>query len=152
MAAARGREHVRLDGICTIGVEEIDWHEGCKRLALACQVDKGRCPLRVGKHRKISTPESCFDWFGRERAVRLQVVRSDMRKACLEVAADRAAGAGRALDRFRFMKKLSEAIDEVRRAAARKFKAEGKEPVLKKFRWLLLKWSDSLSEKRILRL
>ena len=75
-----------------------------------------------------------------------------MWKACLKVAAERAGNAVRVLDRFHIMKKLSEAIDEVRRAAARQLKAEGKEPLLKKTRWLLLKWRDNLSERQIPRL
>ncbi len=55
------------------------------------------------------------------------------------------------LDRFHIMKKLSEAIDEVRSADARKLKANGKQPALGKSR-RLLQWRDSLSEKRIPRL
>jgi len=51
------------------------------------------------------------------------------------------------LDRFHIMKKMNEALDEVRRAEARRLKAEGYEPVLQNSRWCLLKRPQNLTDK-----
>ena len=43
------------------------------------------------------------------------------------------------VDRFRVMRNMSAAIDEVRREEAAKMKQDGYEPILTKARWCLLK-------------
>ena len=131
----------------------IAWQRGHKYLTLVYQIDAGcrRLPW-VGQHRRIKTLESFFDWFGARRAEQLQVVCSDMWKAYLRVAAQRAGNAVRVLDRFHIIKKLGEAIDKVRAAKARELRARGGEPVLKNTRWLLLKWPENLTDKQLPRL
>ena len=56
------------------------------------------------------------------------------------------------LDRFHIMKKMGEAIDEVRRGEARRLKKDGYEPVLKQSRWCLLKRPANLTEKQTVQL
>lgn len=56
------------------------------------------------------------------------------------------------LDRFPLMKKLNETLDEVRRAAARRLKTEGYEPVLQNSRWCLLKRPEHLTDKQTVKL
>ena len=59
---------------------------GHRYLTLVYQLDAGcRRLLWVGQERKITTLESFFTWFGKERSARLQVVCSDMWKAYLRV-------------------------------------------------------------------
>ncbi len=136
-----------------LGVDEIDWLKGHKYLTLVYQLDAGcRRLLWVGQHGEKKTLEDFFDWFGPDRSASLQVVCSDMWKPYLTVVADRASQAVRVLDLFHIMKKLSEAIDKVRAGEARQLKAQGKEPVLKNSRWLLLKWREHLSELQVPRL
>ena len=53
------------------------------------------------------------------------------------------------LDRLHIQQKLSKAIDKVRAAEAKQLKAEGRQPVLKNSRWLLLQWRENLSEKQV---
>ena len=89
---------------------------------------------------------------GKRRSEQLQVVCSDMWKAYLRVAAQRAGNTVRVVDRFHIMKKLGEAIDKVRAAEARERRARGAEPVLKNTRWLLLKWPENLTDKQLPRL
>ena len=153
MAVAWGRARVDLEGIRTIGVDEIAWQRGHTYLTLVYQVDAGcRRLLWVGQQRKTETLESFFDWFGKRRSERLRVVCSDMWKPYLQVAARRAGNAVRVLDRFHIMQKLGQAIDKVRAAEARELKAQGREPVLKRTRWLLLKWPGNLTGKQLPRL
>ena len=150
MAVRWGRKPVCLKDIPVLGVDEIAWHKGHQYLTLVYQLDAGcRRLLWVGQHRKMNTLEDCFDWFGQDRSASWQVVCSDLRKPYLTVVSDRASQAVRVLDRFLIMKKLSEAIDKIRAAKARQLTAQGKEPVLKNSRWLLLKWREHLSELQV---
>ncbi len=147
MAVAWGRERVSLEGITSIGVDEIAWQSGHKYLTLVYQLDAGRRRLLwVGKQRKITTLESFFTWFGEQRAAQLQVVCSDMWRAYLRVIREQAGQARNVLDRLHIMQKLSKAIDAVRAAEAKQLKAEGNKPVLKHSRWLLLRRRDGLRE------
>ena len=69
-----------------------------------------------------------------------------MWKPYLKVVAERARLAVQVLDRFHIMSHLSKAIDEVRAAETRKLAAEGRAPVLKRSRWLLLKRPEKLTD------
>ena len=149
MAVEWGRERVQLEGVATIGVDEIAWQKGHKYLTLVYQLDAGRRRLLgAGRERKIETLAGFFDWFGEARSGRLRVVCSDMWKAYLRVVAERAPAAVHVLDRFHIVQKLGKAIDAVRAAAAKQLKAQGEEPVLKNTRWLLLKRKENLSEEQ----
>lgn len=149
MAVAWGRERVSLQGITTIGVDEIAWQSGHRYLTLVYQLDAGcRRLLWVGQDRKITTLESFFTWFGKQRAARLQVVCSDMWQAYLRVVREQAKQVRHVLDRFHVVQRLGKAIDQVRAAEAKLLKAQGKQPVLKHSRWLLLKRPERLTEKQ----
>jgi transposase len=50
------------------------------------------------------------------------------------------------------MKKMNEALDEVRRGEARRLAADGYEPVLKNSRWCLLKRPENRTEKETVKL
>ncbi len=136
MAVEWGRERVQLEGVATIGVDEIAWQKGHKYLTLVYQLDAGRRRLLgVGRERKIETLAGFFDWFGEERSGRLRVVCSDMWKAYLRVVAERAQAAVHVLDRFHIVQKLGKAIDAVRAtfppsALKKQLRAQGEEPVL----------------------
>jgi transposase len=56
------------------------------------------------------------------------------------------------LDRFHIVAKMNEAINEVRADEARRLKTEGRDPVLKKSRWLLLKRRENLDAEQHSRL
>ena len=138
-----------IRGVTTIGVDEIAWQSGHRYLTLVYQLDAGcRRLLWVGQERKITTLESFFEWFGKERSARLQVVCSDMWKAYLRVVQEQASQAKHVLDRFHIVQKLGKAIDKVRAAEAKQLQAKGEEPVLKSSRWLLLKRPERLTEKQ----
>ena len=56
------------------------------------------------------------------------------------------------LDRFHIFAKMNKALDEVRAEESRRMQREGRDPVLKKSRWLLLKRSENLGDERYFRL
>lgn len=153
MAVEWGRAHVDLDGIASLGVDEIQWKRGQKYLTLVYQIDDHRKRLLwIGKERTESTLNGFFDWLGKERTSALKFVCSDMWKNFLRVIKDRAGEALNVLDRFHIMAHMSKAIDEIRAAEVKELKARGRDPVLKKARWVLLKRPENRTEKEDIRL
>ena len=102
--------------------------------------------LWIGRKRKAETLHGFFDGLGAARSAALRFVCSDMWKPYLKVVAERAGQAVHVLDRFHIMSHFSKAIDEVRAVEARKLAAEGKAPVLKRSRWLVLKRPENLTD------
>lgn len=140
MVVQWGLAHRNLDGIKSIGVDEVLWKRGYKFLTVVYQIDNGcRRLLWVGQDRTVKTLLSFFRQFGRERARLLQFVCSDMWKPYLKVIAKKASQAVHVLDRFHIMAKMNKAIDEVRAQEAKELKAKGQGEVLKGARWTLLK-------------
>jgi len=140
MAVAWGRDHVDLTGIRAIGVDEIHWQHGPHFLTLVYQIDATRKRLLwIGQHRRAKTLLRFFRWFGKERTAALAFVCSDMWKPYLQVIAKKAGHALHILDRFHIVKHMSDAIDQVRRAEVHALRQQGRQPLLTKTRWLLLK-------------
>jgi len=149
MAVAWGRAHMSLEGVESIGVDEIAWKRGHKYLTVVYQIDAACTRLLwVGQHRKAKTLLRFFRWFGADRSAKLRFICSDMWKPYLKVIARKAAHAVHVLDRFHIMSNLSKAIDKVRAEEARQLKADGYEPILKGSRWCLLKRRENLTEKQ----
>ena len=153
MAVTWGREHQNLDGIRSLGIDEVAWQRGHKYLTLVYQIDeKCRRLLWIGQSRETVTLERFFNWFGEERSKMLEFVCSDMWKPYVTVISRRAGQAIHVLDRFHIMAKLSKALDEVRAGEAREMKAAGHEPILKKSRWCLLKRPENMTESQGIKL
>jgi transposase len=153
MAVTWGREHMSLEGVRAIGIDEIAWQRGHKYLTLVYQIDP-HCKrlLWIGEHRKVKTLLRFFRWLGRERSGVLTHICSDMWKPYLKVIAKKASAAVHVLDRFHIMRHFSKALDEVRAGEAKALKAKGLEPVLTKTRWLLLKRPENLTDMQSIRL
>ena len=66
----------------------------------------------------------------------------------IRVIRERFSQAVHILDRFHIVAKMNEALDEVRAEEARTLARHGREPVLKKSRWCLLKRSENLTTPR----
>jgi transposase len=152
-AVSWGLEHRTLDGIESIGVDEVQWQRGHKYLTLVYQIDGGsKRLLWIGKDRTAKTFLRFFRMLGKERSGKLKFICSDMWKAYLKVIAKKASQAIHVLDRFHIMQKMNKAIDEVRAGEARQMKEDGYEPVLKHSRWCLLKRPENLTEKQTVKL
>jgi len=135
-----GLEHRDLSGITAIGVDEVAWKLGHQYLTVVYQLDAGcRRLLWIGKDRTEECLRGFFAEFGLERSAVLQFVCSDMWKPYLKVIKERAQQATHILDRFHIVATVNKAVDEVRAEETRRLKREGREPVLKKSRWLFLK-------------
>jgi len=136
-----------LSNILSIGIDEISWGVGHAYLTLVYQIDDGlKRLLWVEGGRTVKTMLRFFQFFGKERARKLKHVCSDMWKPYLKVIKKKASQAIHILDRFHIIQKMNKAIDEVRAEEHRNLINDGREPVLKKSRWLLLKRWENLSE------
>jgi len=152
-AVSWGLEHRSLEGIESIGIDEVAWKKGQQYQTLVYQIDEGcKRLLWIGPDRTAKTLLRFFRAFGEKRTKKLQFICSDMWQAYLKVIAKKAPHAIHILDRFHVMQKLSKAIDKVRAAEAKQLKADGYEEVLKGGRWLLLKRPENLSDKQAVKL
>ncbi len=152
-AVSWGLAHRDLSGIEAIGVDEIQWQRGQHYLTLVYQIEDGmKRLLWIAQDRTEESLRGFFQMLSEEVRLSIRFVCSDMWQAYLNVIAEQLKKAVHVLDRFHIMKKMGEAIDEVRRGEARRLKKDGYEPVLKQSRWCLLKRPENLTEKQTVKL
>lgn len=150
---AFGLEHRVLGVIRAIGVDEIQYSKGHKYLTLVYQIDAGCVRLLwIGRERTVKSFERFFALIGPELSAKIEFVCSDMWKPYLRVIREKCGQALHVLDRFHIVKKLQEAVDNVRSAEARRMAADGYEPLLKKSRWCLLKRPENLTRNQKVKL
>jgi transposase len=148
-----GLEHRTLGAIDAIGVDEIQYAKGHKYLTLVYQIDLGVTRLLwVGKERTIESFRGFFTLIGDDLASKILFVCSDMWQPYLTLIREKCSQALNILDRFHIVAKMNEALDDVRAEESRRMKREGKEPVLRKSRWLLLKREQNLTDDQRFRL
>jgi transposase len=85
-------------------------------------------------------------------ASKIVFVCSDMWEPYLKVIRERCSEALHILDRFHIVAKMNKALDEIRAGESRRMAMEGRTPVLKKSRWLLLKREENLKTEQRFRL
>jgi transposase len=152
-AVSWGLSHRDLEGIESIGVDEVQWKRGHKYQTLVYQIDEGcKRLLWIGPDRTAKTLLRFFRFLGKQRCAKLQFVCSDMWQAYLKVIAKKVPHALHVLDRFHVMQKMSKAMDQVRAAEVKRLKADGYEEVLKGCRWLFLKLRTNLSDRQVVKL
>ena len=148
-----GLEHRILGPIRAIGVDEVQYGKGHKYLTLVYQIDAGCTRLLwVGRERTVKTFEAFFAMIGPELSAKIEFVCSDMWKPYLRVIREKCSQALHVLDRFHIVKKLQQAVDDVRSAEAKRMAADGHEPILKHSRWCLLKRPENLTSKQNVKL
>lgn len=124
-----GLRHRCLEGVHALGIDEIHVGRKEKFWTLVYQIDEGcRRLLWIGRDRSAATLEDCFEQFGLEFCERIRFVCSDMWRPYLDVAAQCLPAALHILDRFHIVKKMNEAIDEIRSAESRALAAAGLAP------------------------
>ena len=140
---AWGLAHRKLEGVESIGVDEIHWGKGKKGadfLTVIYQIDKGaRRLLWVGPKRTQAALRRGLDTLGKEVVQGIRFVCSDMWKPYLQVIAQRIDHALHVLDRFHITNHLNQAVDQVRRAESARLRGQPAADRLKKMRWKLLK-------------
>lgn len=138
-----------LNGIRAIGVDELSWKKGHKYLTMVYQLDHGcRRLLHISRDRTAQSFNTFFNMLGNRRARRIRFVASDMWAAFLQVVRSRCGNATHVLDRFHVMQLMSKAIDHTRRDEVRQLRAKGKQALLTKTRWVLLKRKRNLTRKQ----
>ena len=141
--------HQNLDRIEAIGVDEIQWQRGHRYLTLVYQIEDGmKRLLWVAQDRTEESLRGFFRFLSAEVRQSIRFVCSDMWQPYLKVVAEELKQAVHVLDRFHIMKKMNEAIDQVRRSEAARLKRDGYEEVLKHSRWCLLKRPENRTEKQ----
>lgn len=152
-AVGWGLAHRDLEGIESIGVDEVQWHRGHRYQTVVYQLDEScKRLLWIGPDRTAKTLLRFFRFLGKDRAARLRFVCSDMWQAYRKVIAKKASQAIHVLDRFHIVQRMGKAIDQVRAAEVKQLKQDGYEPVLKGSRWLLLKRRENLSDQQVVQL
>jgi transposase len=103
-----GLEHLDMNGITAIGVDEVQWHKGHKYLTLVYQIDSANTRLLwIGKERTEATFQTFFDQLGEAAVKRIEYVCSDMWKPYLKVIKQRAGHALHILDRFHIVARVN---------------------------------------------
>ena len=138
-----GLAHRKLQGVQSIGVDEIHWGKGKRAdnfLTVIYQIDRDcRRLLWVGKRRTQAALRRGLAALGEEVVGGLRFVCSDMWKAYLKVIAAKAGQALHVLDRFHITMHLNQALDEVRRAESGRLRGRPMAQKLKHMRWKLLR-------------
>jgi transposase len=144
-----GLVHRDLTGTHAIGVDEIQYQRGHRYLTLVYQIDEGlKRLLWIAEGRTEQALRGFFSLLSDEIRAGIRFVCSDMCQAYLNVISEQLKHAVHVLDRFHIMKKMNEAIDQVRRSEAKRMKKDGYEPVLKNARWCLLKRVSNLTQEQ----
>jgi len=102
--------------------------------------------LWVGKERTVATFEGFFTMLGNDLCAGIEFICSDMWRPYIRVIRERCSKALHILDRFHIVAKMNEALDDVRAEEARALAREGKEAVLKRSRWCILKRRENLTD------
>ena len=148
-----GLAHRTLGPIDAIGVDEIQYSKSHKYLTLVYQIDPGMTRLLwIGKERTIESFQGFFTCIGDDLASKIVFVCSDMWQPYLKVVREKCSQALHILDRFHIVAKMNLALDDVRAEESRRMKREGRVPVLKKSRWLLLRREQNLKDEQRFRL
>jgi transposase len=148
-----GIAHEELGSLEAIGVDEIQWQRGHRYLTVVYQIEEGmKRLLWVAPDRTEQSLRGFFWTLDEQVRQSIRFVCSDMWQPYLNVIAEQLGNAVHVLDRFHIMKKMNEAIDQVRRDEAARLKREGYEEVLKHSRWCLLKRPENRTEKQTVKL
>jgi transposase len=102
--------------------------------------------LWIGRQRTIESFQGFFIVIGDELASKIVFVCSDMWQPYLKVIREKCSQALHILDRFHIVAKMNLALDDVRAEESNRMRREGRVPVLKKSRWLLLRLEQNLKD------
>ncbi len=136
-----------LADVTAQGVDEVSWRCGHEYLTVVYDISSDRKRLlAVEQARMKDSLRTALETLGTSTLEGIQFVASDMWKNYLDVIAEKLPSAVHVLDRFHIMQKFGKALDEIRATESRELKQAGREPLLKKTRYLLLKRPENLSE------
>jgi transposase len=149
-AIERGRQGHKIRDLKTIGIDEISYARGHKYATVVYDLERS-CVVWIGDGKGRETIDRFFE------EVLSDYQKSKIKWACCDISEayigaikDHCKNVKLVLDRFHIVKKLNEAVDEVRKEQWRE--ANGKEgkaqrQALKGLRWLLLRHSVTRTRK-----
>jgi transposase len=105
-----------------------------------------------GDRRPIFADARDIAWIDRQQSAHPQSPCSDMWEPYLKLIRQNCSEALHILDRFHIVANMNKALDQVRGEEAGRMRREGRDPVLKKSRWLLLRRSENLGAEQHFRL
>jgi transposase len=148
-----GLEHRNLDGVESLGVDEIQVRKGHHYATLVYQLDdENRRLLGIEEERTEKSLEKFFEKFdegteGKEkRSLKVKWVCSDMWKQYLNVIGRVCTKALNILDRFHLKGHLTDAVNETRKEDVSRLKKERREAVLTKSKYIFLKNPENLTD------
>ena len=108
--------------------------------------------LWVGKERTIESFQGFFAAMGKDIISKIVFVCSDMWEPYLKLIRENCSEALHILDRFHIVANMNKALDNVRAEETSRMRREGRAPILRKSRWLLLRRSENLGADQHFRL
>ena len=111
---ALGLDPARLDGLVSIGVDEVSWKRHHNYLTLLTD-HTGKKIVWGAEGKDTATLDAFFAELGSERADQLEAVSMDMGAAFNKSARENAPKAVRCIDPFHAVKLVTDALDTVRR-------------------------------------
>ena len=145
---ADGLDPSRLDGLISIGVDEVSWRRRHRYLTLITD-HTGKKIVWGAEGKDAATMDEFFADLGAERADRLEAISMDMGAAFLKSSRENALNAVRCIDPFHAVALVTEALDVERRKAWNQLRQLPDQHAAKAFkgaRWVLLKRPESLTE------
>lgn len=140
----------RLDGLKTIGVDEVSWRKHRNYLTVVVDHDAGKV-VWTGEGFSQATLERFFDELGRGRSAELEAVSMDMGWAYRRAVMERAPQATICYDPFHVVALVTEALEEVRRQMwrdLRRLPGPQWARAAKDARWPLLKNPEDLDDRQ----
>jgi transposase len=143
----RIREGHRIRGLKTIGIDEFAYCRGRKYATIVYDIDRA-CVVWVGKGKGRETIDVFFnEMLSDYQKDKIQWATCDMSQAYIGAIEAHCPNAKLVLDRFHIVKKLNEAVDQVRKEQWREASVDERK-ALKGLRWLLFRHSSTRSKRQ----
>lgn len=145
-----GLENRDLTGITHIGIDELSRKKGHQYVTNIYDLKTKRL-IWSGEGRSEETLREFFDFFGEQRAKKLQGICCDMWMPYINVIEERASNAILVFDKFHIIRHIINAVDQVRRDEVNEKGKEHKE-LIKHTRYIWLKNPWNLTDQQKARL
>lgn len=143
-AIQRKREGHKVRGLETVGIDEISYARGHRYATVVYDLDRA-CVVWTGTGKGRETIDQFFEQLSVYQKSRIKWACCDISDAYIGAIKHHCKNARLVLDRFHIVKKLNEAIDEVRKEQWREVKGDARR-TLKGLRWLLFRHSTNRSK------
>jgi len=141
-AIKRRRDGHKIRGLKTVGIDEISYAKGYKYATVVYDLDRS-CVVWIGAGKGRETIDRFFtEALSDYQKAQIKWACCDMSEAYMGAIKHHCPNATLVLDRFHIVKKLNEAVDEVRKEQWRNANKKDRK-ALKGLRWLLYRHSST---------